>query len=173
MTWLLYAEDHLVCRVIFSSVRQSAYSCHPHHSERNLYRVRFHHGSSTWDTSGVPVPFVPVGQPTYCCHPDPSCKPFPTFPIAISYPQEPCTRSPQGINSLPVAANSATGFGDPDKLGAAAPHTIAGAFFASAASCHGGCARETFGFAGFQVPGSPTCVQLPPIVWRQCVVVPT
>lgn len=108
-----------------------------------------------------------------CYHPAPPCNPLPTFSIAISYPQEPCTRSPQGINSLPVAANSATGFGDPDKLGAAAPHTIAGAFFASAASCHGGCARETFGSAGFQVPGSPTCVQLPPIVWRQCVVVPT
>jgi len=57
-----------------------------------------------------------------CYHPAPPCNPFPTFSIAISYPQEPCTRSPQGINSLPVAANSATGFGDPDKLGAAAPH---------------------------------------------------
>ena len=43
-----------------------------------------------------------------------------------------------------------------------APITIAGAFFASAVSCNGGCAWETFGSAEFLFLGSPTCVQLPP-----------
>jgi len=50
----------------------------------------------------------------------------------------------------PVAANSATGFGDPShvrRIGA--PITIAGAFFVPAVPCYGGCARETFGSAGF------------------------
>ena len=118
-------------------------------------------------------PFRP-GRPTHVLLPPSLSVQATSYASYRQFPSpKPCTRSPQGINSLPVAANSATGFGDPDKLGAAAPHTIAGAFFVPAASCHGGCARETFGSAGFQVPGSPTCVQLPPIVWRQCVVVPT
>ncbi|MDH4847874.1 hypothetical protein E8E78_15880 [Pseudomonas sp. BN505] len=43
----------------------------------------------------------------------------------------------------------------------------------SAVSCYGGCAWEAFGPAGFQVPGSPTCAQLPPkIVWRRSVAAP-
>jgi len=51
---------------------------------------------------------------------------------------------------LPVAANSATGFGDPSKsrrIGA--PFPTAGAFFVPAVSSYGGCARDTFGYAGF------------------------
>ena len=50
----------------------------------------------------------------------------------------------------------------PELLGAQAPHPTAGAFFVPAVSCYGSCAWETFGSAGFQVPGSPTCAQLPP-----------
>ncbi len=53
----------------------------------------------------------------------------------------------------PVAANSATGFGDP--IGCrrnSAPITIAGAFFVPADSRYGGCAWETFGSAGFLYP---------------------
>lgn len=50
----------------------------------------------------------------------------------------------------PVAANSAAGFGDPTKSRRmSAPITIAGAFFVPAVRCYGGCARETFGSAGF------------------------
>lgn len=50
----------------------------------------------------------------------------------------------------PVAANSAAGFGDPTKSRRiSAPITIAGAFFVPAVPCYGGCARETFGSAGF------------------------
>ncbi|AUA73859.1 hypothetical protein IPC609_13300 [Pseudomonas aeruginosa] len=48
------------------------------------------------------------------------------------------------------------------QLGAQAPHSVAGAFFASAHSSYGGCAWDTFGCAGCQVPGRPTRVQLPP-----------
>lgn len=49
-----------------------------------------------------------------------------------------------------VAANSATGFGDPSHVRRnSAPITIAGAFFVPAVPCYGGCARETFGSAGF------------------------
>jgi hypothetical protein len=52
-----------------------------------------------------------------------------------------------------VAANSATGFGDP--IGCrrnSAPITFAGAFFVPADSRYGGCAWETFGSAGFLYP---------------------
>ena len=51
---------------------------------------------------------------------------------------------------LPVAANSATGFGDPmNSRRTGAPITIAGAFFVPAHPVYGGCARETSGSAGF------------------------
>jgi len=54
---------------------------------------------------------------------------------------------------LPVAANSATGFGDLiSKRRIGAPMTIAGAFFVPADPCYGGCAWETFGSAGFRLP---------------------
>lgn len=49
-----------------------------------------------------------------------------------------------------VAANSATGFGDPTtsrRISATVPK--AGAFFMPATSLYGGCARDTFGYAGF------------------------
>ncbi len=49
----------------------------------------------------------------------------------------------------PVAANSATGFGDPITVRrTSAPLMIAGAFFVPAHPVYGGCARETFGSAG-------------------------
>ena len=49
-----------------------------------------------------------------------------------------------------VAANSATGFGDPINIRrTGAPITIAGAFFVPVRPCYGGCAWETFGSAGF------------------------
>jgi hypothetical protein len=52
----------------------------------------------------------------------------------------------------PVAANSATGFGDPNTTRrTGAPITIAGAFFVPAYRVYGGCAWETFGSAGFRV----------------------
>jgi len=66
------------------------------------------------------------------------------------------------VYGSPVAAKSANGFGDPSNLAHRRPHPTAGAFFVPAASCYGGCAWETLGSAGFQVPGSPTCAQLPP-----------
>lgn len=48
-----------------------------------------------------------------------------------------------------VAANSATGFGDPTTVRrTSAPITIAGAFFVPAHPVYGGCARETLGSAG-------------------------
>lgn len=51
---------------------------------------------------------------------------------------------------LPVAANSATGLGNPlNNRRTGAPITIAGAFFVPARPVYGGCARETFGSAGF------------------------
>ena len=51
---------------------------------------------------------------------------------------------------LHVAANSATGFGDPkNSRRTGAPITIAGAFFVPAYPVYGGCAWETFGSAGF------------------------
>lgn len=50
----------------------------------------------------------------------------------------------------PVAANSATGFGDPtNSRRTGAPITIAGAFFVLAYPVYGGCAWETLGSAGF------------------------
>ena len=52
--------------------------------------------------------------------------------------------------SLPVAANSAAGLGNPMKSRRnSAPIMIAGAFFVPAVTCYGGCAWETFGSAGF------------------------
>ncbi|NAT01979.1 hypothetical protein CVE27_10565, partial [Pseudomonas syringae pv. actinidiae] len=55
-----------------------------------------------------------------------------------------------GRYSLAVAANSATGFGDPiNNRRTGAPITIAGAFFVPASPFYGGCAWETFGSAGF------------------------
>lgn len=50
---------------------------------------------------------------------------------------------------LPVAAKSATGFGDPSTYRRTGAHsTIAGAFFVPADPVYGGCAWETFGSAG-------------------------
>ena len=50
----------------------------------------------------------------------------------------------------PVAAKSATGFGDPmNSRRTGAPITITGAFFVPAHPVYGGCAWETFGSAGF------------------------
>ena len=64
---------------------------------------------------------------------------------------------------LPVAANSAIGLGNPFNNRRNSAHiSFAGAFFTPAITFYGGCAWETFGSAGFQVPGSPTCAQLPP-----------
>jgi len=58
----------------------------------------------------------------------------------------------RGYRSV-VAANSATGFGDPEsKRRTGAPITIAGAFFVPAHPVYGGCAQETFGSAGFLLP---------------------
>ncbi|WP_426248035.1 hypothetical protein [Pseudomonas sp. TWR3-1-1] len=57
--------------------------------------------------------------------------------------------------SAAVAANSATGFDGPIRhwrIGA--PITIAGAFFVLAHPVYGGCARDTFGYAGFLCPRS-------------------
>lgn len=48
-----------------------------------------------------------------------------------------------------VAANSATGFGDPDKSRRISALTESGAFFVPSIRLYGGCARETFGSAGF------------------------
>ena len=57
--------------------------------------------------------------------------------------------------SLSVAANSATGFDGPiSKRRNSAPIMIAGAFFAPAVTCYGGCAREDFGPAGILLPRS-------------------
>ena len=51
---------------------------------------------------------------------------------------------------LSVAANSATGLGNPTKSRRnSAPITIAGAFFAPAVTCYGGCAWEAVVPAGF------------------------
>lgn len=70
---------------------------------------------------------------------------------------EPLSNLKQGVASTstrmyrpPVAANSATGFGDPINIRrTGAPITIAGAFFVPVRPCYGGCAWETFGSAGF------------------------
>ena len=58
-----------------------------------------------------------------------------------------------GLYGLPVAANSATGLGNPiSKRRNSAPITIAGAFFVPAVTCYGGCAWEAFVPAGFLLP---------------------
>ena len=58
--------------------------------------------------------------------------------------------SKNGRYSLAVAANSATGLGNPTKSRRnSAPITIAGAFFVPAVMCYGGCAWEAFVPAGF------------------------
>ena len=60
-----------------------------------------------------------------------------------------------GAYSLPVVANSATGLGRPtSKRRTSAHHPIAGAFFVSVISSYGGCAWDTFGYAGFLLPRS-------------------
>lgn len=57
---------------------------------------------------------------------------------------------------LPVTVNPVTDLGRSDNLARRRPNPIAGAFFASAHSCYGGCAWDTFGCAGCQVPvGQP------------------
>lgn len=54
---------------------------------------------------------------------------------------------------LPVAANSATGFDDPNRNRRhSAQDPIASAFFVPAMSFYGGCAWEDFGPAGFRFP---------------------
>ena len=63
------------------------------------------------------------------------------FPTVAKRP-----RPPYG---LPVAANSATGFGDSNTTRrTSAHHPKAGAFFVPVASSYGGCAWGTFGCAG-------------------------
>ncbi len=63
--------------------------------------------------------------------------------LAIALPKS------QGY-SLSVAANSATGFSGPSlRRRTGATISIAGAFFVPAFLRYGGCARETFGSAGF------------------------
>lgn len=55
----------------------------------------------------------------------------------------------RSLYRLSVAANSATGFGDPITVRrTSAPLMIAGAFFVPAHPVYGGCARETLGSAG-------------------------
>lgn len=60
---------------------------------------------------------------------------------------------PGRVYSFAVAANSATGLGNPiSKRRNSAPITIAGAFFTPAVLNYGGCAWETFGSAGILLP---------------------
>ena len=85
---------------------------------------------------------------------DPSlCYPtFPTIPSVHSYPPKPCIAAP---TTLPCSSRGQLRdrVWRPERKGASAPPTtIAGAFFASAVSCNGGCAWETFGSAGFLLP---------------------
>ena len=76
---------------------------------------------------------------------------------SVTYPALSTLNLKQGVArrvgrmyGLPVAANSATGFGRPSLYRRnSAPITIAGAFFVPAAPCYGGCAQDTFGCAGF------------------------
>jgi len=70
---------------------------------------------------------------------------------------------------LPVAANSATGFGRPSRYRRnSAPITIAGAFFyARSFRFYGGCAQDAFGRAGFLYLRSTTCARLHPFVGRE------
>ena len=77
-------------------------------------------------------------------------------------PQEICTvaLSKNGRYCVPVAANSATGFGDPIyNRRTGAPITIAGAFFVPAFSRYGGLRRSTLGCAGLLVRRSANPVQ--------------
>ena len=61
-------------------------------------------------------------------------------------------KRPRPPYSLPVAANSATGFGDSNTTRrTSAHHPKAGAFFVPVASSYGGCAWDTLGYAGFRV----------------------
>ena len=77
------------------------------------------------------------------------------FPLPL-----PTTGKNQRLNSIagmgysiPVAAQSANGFGDPIRLRrTGALPCIAGAFFSSVIMLYGSCARETFGSAGFLCP---------------------
>lgn len=58
---------------------------------------------------------------------------------------------------VPVAVNPAADLGRSNTTRrTSAPMTIAGAFFVPAMLRHGGCAWDTFGCAGCQVPGRPT-----------------
>lgn len=74
------------------------------------------------------------------------------FPLSL-----PTTGENQRLNSMagmgysiPVAAQSAAGFGDPiNSRRTGALPCIAGAFFTSVVMLYGSCARETFGSAGF------------------------
>ncbi len=66
------------------------------------------------------------------------------FPTVANRPRQPY--------SSPVAANSATGFGDSNTTRrTSAHHPKAGAFFVPVASSYGGCAWDTLGYAGFRV----------------------
>ncbi len=53
-----------------------------------------------------------------------------------------------------VAANSATGICSPIKLAHQRPKSIGRRFFTSVAMLYGGCARDTFGYAGCQLSRS-------------------
>lgn len=69
--------------------------------------------------------------------------PFPNLKQGVAY-------TPTHMYRPAVAANSATGFGDPThQRRISALMTIAGAFFVPAVPCHGGCAWETERSAGF------------------------
>ena len=73
-----------------------------------------------------------------------------------------------GRYSLAVAANSATDLGGSNDFRRnSAIYSIAGAFFVPAVSCHGGCAWETFGSAGFSEPVRQPRFGLSPTVWRR------
>ena len=79
---------------------------------------------------------------------------------SVTYPALSTLNLKQGVAhrvgrmyGLPVAANSATGFGRPSRYRRnSAPITIAGAFFTPAFPCYGGCAWEDFGPAGTLLP---------------------
>lgn len=63
---------------------------------------------------------------------------------------------------LPVTVNPVADLGRSFNLARRRPIPLQALFFASAHSSYGGCAWDTFGCAGCQVPGRPTRVQLPP-----------
>lgn len=74
--------------------------------------------------------------------------------IKISQSSEGATLAPTHSRMYrePVAANSATGFGDPIKLAHERPsNPKAGAFFVPPLLSYGSCARDTFGYAGCQL----------------------